>query len=131
MATNATLTFQGSDPAIKVLNMDIGFSQNTDYTGKPTGRPHANDIHLVVESTSDTQIIDWMASPGGTKNGKIEIVLKNNVRKTIEFRNAYCVEYRESFSFLGSGDVQMNISFTISVEEIIIDGVSVSNVNVK
>ncbi len=124
MALDATLTFTDSkgksQNSIKVLECDFGFTQGTDSTGKPTGRPLLKNINVVVETSADTQIADWAVSFGGTKKGKIEINLNNNVKKTIEFANAYCVQYHESFSSHG-GDTPMFISFTISPEEITID----------
>ena len=32
--------------SLKVLEMDFGFSQNIDNTGKPTGRPLINNINI-------------------------------------------------------------------------------------
>ena len=99
MALDATLTFTDSkgksQTSIKVLECDFGFTQSVDSTGKPSGRPLINNINLVVETSGDTQIADWMVSFGGTKKGKIVINLNNNIRKTIEFANAYCVHYHE------------------------------------
>ena len=132
MALDATLTFTDSkgksQTSIKVLECDFGFTQSADNTGKPTGRPLINNINLVVETSADTQITDWMVSFGASKKGKIEINLNNNVKKTIEFANAYCVQYHESFNSHG-GDTPMFISFTISPEEITIDeNIFISNI---
>ena len=79
----AELLLKGSNKAIKVLEVDYGFTQYTDETGKTSGFPTGGTINLVVESTEDTQIIDWMISPEGMKNGKIEILLKK--KKIIKF----------------------------------------------
>ena len=116
----AELTLKGSNKAIKVLELDYGFTQYIDETGKISGFPTGGTINLVVESTEDTQIIDWMIHPTATKDGKIEIQLKK--KKIVKFENAYCIQYHESFSHMG-GDQPMSISFTISAEGIYIDGV--------
>ena len=119
----AELLLKGSDKGIKVLDLDYGFTQYTDETGKPSGYPTGGTINLVVESTEDTQIIDWMIDPKAMKNGKIEIHLKK--KKIIKFENAYCIQYHESFSHMG-GDQPMSISFSLSAEGIFIDGVGFS-----
>ena len=132
MAVSATLTFKGagggSQASLKVLDFDFGFTQQVDSTGKPTGRPLITNINLNVETTEDTQIIDWMTSFGATKDGTIEVNLKNNVRKTIKFEKAYCVYYHESYNAHGE-DQAMHISFTISPENVEIDdNIFISNI---
>jgi hypothetical protein len=132
MAFNATLSITSASgkaqTSLKVLEMDFGFSQNIDNTGKPTGRPLINNINMVVESTSDTQIADWMVSFGATKDGKIELELRNNVKKTLVFKKAYCIQYHESFNHQG-GESPMHISFTISPEEVELDdSIYISNI---
>jgi len=114
----AKLIFDQSDKQITVYQMDFGFTQYTDDTGKPSGYPTGGTINMVVESTNDTQLIDWMLEPNALKNGKIEIQMKN--KKVIKFENAYCVQYHESFNYQG-GDQPMTISFTISAETITVD----------
>ena len=132
MAFNATLSITSSSgkaqTSLKVLEMDFGFTQNVDNTGKPTGRPLISNINMVVESTSDTQVADWMVSFGATKDGKIEIELRNNVKKTIKFSKAYCIQYHESFNHQGE-ESPMHISFTISPEELELDdNIFISNI---
>jgi len=105
--------------SIKVLEMDFGFTQNTDNTGKPTGRPLINDLNLVIESTDDYQIVEWMIHPIAKRKGRIDIHLQNNIIKTIKF-TGYCVQYHESFNYQGD-QTPMHISFTISVENISLD----------
>lgn len=132
MAFNAILSILDSSgqaqTSLKVLEMDFGFVQNTDNTGKPTGRPLINNINMVVESTNDTQIADWMVSFGGVKDGKIEINLRNNVKKSVKFKDAYCIQYHESFNHQGE-ESPMHISFTISPAEIELDdNIFISNI---
>ncbi len=120
----AELLLKGSKKAIKVLDLDYGFTQFTDETGKTSGYPTGGTINLVVESTEDTQIIDWMISPTAVKSGKIEIQLKK--KKVVRFENAFCVQYHESYSHMG-GDQPMSISFTLSAEGVYVDGVGFFN----
>ena len=118
---DATLQLDEGMP-IKVLQLDYSFTQYTDDTGRPTGNPTGGMINMVVESTTDTQLLDWMLIPAGTKNGRVEMTIKTN-RKTIEFKDAFCIQFSESFSHMG-GDEPISISFTLSAAEITIDGIS-------
>lgn len=114
----AKLILSGSGQPLKVYSFDYGFTQYTDDTGKPTGYPTGGNINFLVESTPDTALIDWMLSATAVKSGKIEVGNKDRV---IEFKNAVCIQYHESFNHMG-GSQPMTISFTISAEEINIDG---------
>jgi hypothetical protein len=114
------LIFEASNKVIKVLEMDYGFTQNIDETGSITSYPAGGTINLVIETTEDTQILDWMINPRAKKSGRIEIQLKK--KKVVKFKNAYCIQYHESFSHLG-GEQPMSTSFTISAEKISIDNI--------
>ncbi|MCD4730254.1 MAG: hypothetical protein K8R74_06630, partial [Bacteroidales bacterium] len=83
-----------------------------------TGNPTGGTINMVVAATKDTTLIDWMLSNKALKNGKIEV---DKNKKVVEFTNAECIQYHESFSHMG-GDQPMSISFTISVETMKVDG---------
>ncbi len=121
MATDAKLSFTDSSgnaqTSIKILECDFGFSQDINQqTLTPSGAVRINNINLVVESTKDTQLADWMVSPHSKKKGKIELTIQNNVKKTIEFEDAYCAHYHESFNHLGGeSPMQISISFTARV----------------
>lgn len=116
----AKLIIDQSDKQITVYQLDFGFTQYTDDTGKPSGYPTGGTINMVVESSNDTQLIDWMLKADAKKSGKIEIQMKS--KKVIGFKNAYCVQYHESFNYQG-GDQPMTISFTLSAESISVDNI--------
>jgi hypothetical protein len=118
---DAKLIFDQSDKQITVYQIDLGFTQYTDDTGKPSGYPTGGTINMVVEGSTDTQLIDWMLKADAKKSGKIEIQMKKV--KVISFKNAYCVQYHESFNYQG-GDQPMTISFTRSAETITVDSKS-------
>tara|TARA_Y100000031_G_scaffold157053_1_gene215417 strand:+ start:5617 stop:6030 length:414 start_codon:yes stop_codon:yes gene_type:complete len=127
MAFDARLVFVDTDgneisDSIKVLQCGFGFTQNIDHlTGRPNARVRINNINLVVESSRDTQLADWMVTELAEKTGKIEFTIQNNISKTIEFEEAYCIQYNESFSYLGS-ESPMSIGITFSAMRIILDG---------
>lgn len=124
MATDAKLSFTDSSgnaqTSIKVLECDFGFSQDINqHTLLPSANVRINNINLVVESTKDTQLADWMITPQSMKKGKIELTIQNNVKKTIAFEEAFCSEYHESFNHLGGeSPMQISISFTARLIEL-------------
>ena len=125
MAFNATLSFTdsggGADSSFKVLSCNFGFTQNTDYlTGKPNARVIINNINLSIESTKDTQLADWMVNQQSTKNGKVEFNIQDGERKTLEFEDAFCVAYNESFVNVGESPMTIDISFT--ARKVFLDG---------
>lgn len=123
MATDAKLSFTDSSgnaqTSIKVLECDFGFSQDINqHTLTPTSQVRINMINVVVESTKDTQLADWMIS-NTQKKGMIELTIQNNVKKTIAFEEAYCAQYHESFNHLGGeSPMHISISFTARVIEL-------------
>jgi Hemolysin coregulated protein Hcp (TssD) len=117
MAFLAKISIDGNEE-INVLNCDFRFTQATDATGKPTSIPQGGFISLVVESTRETEIFDWMISPASTKHGVITFYRRDmfSKLKTLSFNDAYCVDYHESFDH--KGEHPMQISFTLSAKKL-------------
>jgi Hemolysin coregulated protein Hcp (TssD) len=117
MAFLAKLTIDGGED-MNVLNCSYRFTQSTDSTGKPTSIPHGGYISLVVESTKSTDIFDWMINATGKKNGVITFYRRDmhSKLKTLDFGEAYCIDYQEMFDH--KGEHPMQISFTISAKKI-------------
>jgi hypothetical protein len=116
MSFIAKLHLDGEE--INVLHCGFRFTQATDTTGKPTARPQGGNINLLVESTGSTDLFDWMIKPTQQKNGKITFYRRDTMSKlkTLEFTDAVCVEYYETFDH--NGDTPMQIQLTISAHEI-------------
>lgn len=131
MAFEAKLFFTDSDgkatgDSLKVLECDFGFTQNVEHlTGEPNAYPMINNISVVIESTNDTQLTDWMVSPKAARDGKIEFNIRNNNKKILKFKEGYCIQYHESFNHLGE-ESPMHINITISTKSVSIDDVGLS-----
>jgi type VI protein secretion system component Hcp len=108
--------------ALTVLHCSYRFTQQTDGTGKPVSVPHGGFINLVVESTSETSFFDWMINPTQTKNGSITFYRRDSMSKlkTIDFTEAYCVDYSEIYNH--EGDHPMQVQISISAKEITLNG---------
>jgi Hemolysin coregulated protein Hcp (TssD) len=116
MSFIARLKIDGEE--INVLHCGFRFTQVTDSTGKPTAIPQGGNINLVVESSGGTELFDWMISPTQTKSGTITFFRRDTSSKlkTLEFTDAHCVDYYETFDH--TGDNPMQIQLTISAHEI-------------
>ena len=101
-----------------VLNCSYSFHQNVDATGRPSSDVRGGMIHLTVESTEDTSVLEWMNDPHAFKDGKVTFFKRDqdSKMKELEFKSAACVEYSESFDANNANP--MTMSFTISAKEI-------------
>ena len=119
MSFIAKLKIDGDE--MNVLHCGFRFKQNTDATGKPTAIPQGGGINLVVEGDGSTDLFDWMISPTQTKSGSITFFRRdtNSKLKTLEFSDAHCVDYYETFDHTGNNPLQ--IQLTLSAREIKLD----------
>lgn len=103
---------------LTVLHCGFRFSQATDVTGKPTAIPQGGTISLTVESDADTHLFDWMINPTQTKSGTITFFRRDasSKLKTIEFIDAHCVDYYETYDHLGEHPMQ--IQMVLSAHEV-------------
>jgi len=103
---------------MNVLHCGFRFTQGIDATGKPVAIPQGGTIHLTLESSGDTDLFDWMVSPAQTKSGSIIFYKRDNNSKlkTLEFTDAHCVDYYETFDHVGENPMQVQIS--ISAREV-------------
>ncbi len=101
-----------------VLHCAYGFTQVTNSNGKPTGMPRGGSINLILESNGSVDLFDWMITPTLTKSGIVTFFRNDNMikSKTLEFTDAYCVNYYETFSHQGTSPMQ--IQLTISAHKI-------------
>ena len=109
--------FGGSE--YDVLCSNFEFSRNTDSKGKPSSNVLGGRVHLVIESTEDTTVIESMLN-GQFKPVEGKIVFKKTDEdakmKEVTFKNAYVVNYKETLDV--TNDVPMRIDVTFSAEEI-------------
>lgn len=116
MSFIAKINIDGEE--LNVLHCSFRFTQITDATGKPTAVPQGGNIKILLESTGSTNLFDWMISPTQTKSGEIIFYRRDSMSKmkTIEFSEAHCVDYYESFDSEGKNPMQIQI--VVSAREI-------------
>lgn len=116
MSFVAKLKIEGEE--MNVLNCGFRFTQITDASGKPTSIPQGGTVNLVIESDADTNLFDWMISPTQTKSGTVTFFRRDNMSKlkVLEFADAHCVDYYETFDH--QGDHPMQIQLILSARDI-------------
>lgn len=108
------------DNTMNVLNCSFEFDQGADQTGKPSQKPRGGQVTLLIESTNQTDFLEWMISPNMTKNGEITFYKRDNMSslKTLTFTDAYCLNYREDFDAISNEPLKTRIK--LSAREITI-----------
>lgn len=128
MILTARLYLEGHElegEGIPLLSCDYSFTQEIDERGLPLSVVKGGVINLSFKSLEDEEIIWWMISSQADKNGKILFAGEEGekVFKTVEFTDARCVYYHESFS----RDSDMMNEISISARELTVSGVSHKN----
>ncbi|MFV0484391.1 MAG: type VI secretion system tube protein TssD, partial [Bacteroidales bacterium] len=122
----ATLELGGKE--FDVLYSNYEFSRNTDGKGKPSSNILGGRVHVQIESTADTSVIEGMLnSQFKAVEGKIvyKKTEEDSKMKEIEFKNAYIVHYKETLDV--NNEVPMVINVTFSAETINIGNAALDN----
>jgi len=128
MVLTARLIIDGHESGnvgIPLLSCSYSFTQDIDQRGLPKTEVKGGVITLVINSIDDQEIMQWMFSAKADKSGKIAFSGEETekVFKTLEFKDARCIAYHESFV----RDSEMVEEITISAREVTISGVTHSN----
>jgi hypothetical protein len=110
---------------IPLKTCEFSFSQDVDQRGLPESSVRGGIIKLTYGSFDDPEILWWMVSSLADKNGKILFtgVESSKAFKTLEFNDARCVFYRETFN----RDEEMITELTISARSITVSDVNHTN----
>lgn len=116
MSFKATLDIDGDQ--YRVLNCSYSMHQDIDETGRPSSVARGGVVNLVVESTDDTSLFEWMCDSYQRRDAKVTFNKRDedSKLKELEISEAYMVDYEESFDNVGNG--AMVQSFTLSARDI-------------
>ncbi len=126
MSFLSTLTIDDTD--YKVLKCHFGMNQSIAKNGMAIQNPTGGGlIDIIIESTSSTDLFDWMVSANKKKNGSITFYRRDAMSrlKRLDFTDALCVRYDEDFDHDGASPMTTRV--TISAREIVLEDVTVSN----
>ncbi len=109
---------QDESNEITVLAADYEFVQPIDSQSYPKGLPKPNVLRVVVESSKDNRLIEWMVSPLMTKSVQILFYGDTGATlRTIEMKDAYCIGYRETFDADSSVPMKITLRLAEAKEE--------------
>ncbi len=126
MSFISTLTVDDTD--YNILKCHFGMNQSVAKNGMAVQNPTGGgiiDIHL--ESTSSTELFNWMANANLKKNGSITFYRRDAMsrQKRLDFTDALCIKYDEDFDYDGTNPMVTRV--TISAREIVLEDVTVTN----
>lgn len=102
-----------------VLQCNFSLSRDVDAKGRPSSGVYGGTIHLEVESTEDTSVIESMVnSQYKPFSGKITFKKSEEdaKMKELSFEDAYIIQYNEGINVVGSNP--MTLSFVISARKL-------------
>jgi hypothetical protein len=116
MSFKATFKVDGNE--YRVLSCSYSLRQEIDNTGRPSSTSRGGVISLVIESTDDTSLFEWMCDSYMRKDAVVTFNKRDEdgKMKELEITEAYMVSYEETFDNAGSG--AMNESFSLSAHSI-------------
>lgn len=115
MAFKATLQLGSKE--YDVLQCSFSLNRDVDAKGRPSSGVYGGTIHVEVESTEDTSVIESMVnSQFKPFSGKVVIKKTDEDAKMKElfFSNGYIIQYNEGISVVGNHP--MTLSFVISAQ---------------
>jgi hypothetical protein len=116
MSFIAKLQLQNEDE-INVIRCGFRFNQTIDVTGKAASRPMGGTINIILSSINHPGLFEWMINPQQKKSGRITFIRYDTMSKlkTLEFENALCVEYHETFDPEGEHPITLQITLSAHV----------------
>ncbi|WP_019668315.1 type VI secretion system tube protein TssD [Eudoraea adriatica] len=125
MAFKAELKL-GSD-TFKLLSCSYALHRNVGPSGRPQSDVTGGTFSFMIESTTNTFFTEWMLDIHKGKDGDL-IFYKHDedaAAKTLKFKNAYVIDYSETFQ--ADGGAAMYASVVITAEELDVAGTPHSN----
>lgn len=111
----------------EVMKVSYTFNQAVDKEGQMTGIVRGGNITVRVKALNDgnTHLLNWMLKSDMHKAGEIVFVetMTRTTMKTIRFRKAYCVDYRDYWEDqTENSDLGHYEEFTLSCQDIEVVG---------
>ncbi len=116
MSFKSKITIDGNEHV--VLSCSFKLHQEVDETGRPSSVSRGGIIRVVIESTDDTSLFEWMCDSYMRKDGTVTFNKRDEdaKMKELNFTEAYMVFYEEEFDHAGIG--AMKTTFELSAREI-------------
>lgn len=85
--------------AARAVHVKYEAYRTSDQTGRPSSVPRPGKVHITVETTDSTKLFDNMADGYTPFSATIKYYKTDSkaIMKTVTIKNAYVVNYEESF----------------------------------
>jgi hypothetical protein len=106
--------FKTDGKEYNVLSCSYGMNQDYDVTGRPSSVTRGGIVNLVLESTDDTGLFEWMCDSYMKKDATVTFNKRdqNAKMKELEIKEAYMVGFNESFDSTGSGAMIQSLTLS-------------------
>ena len=103
-----------------ILNVEYEISQSVDDDLRPIRAPRCGTIHILLESSSDNNLVEWAMSHKMMKEGKITFYRRDasSQMKSVSFKDGFCVYLKEIFTSDGKNPMVTRI--TVAAREMTI-----------
>ena len=110
--------FEVSGKKLVVKHCSYDLTQEVDATGRPSSITRGGRIRLIVESTGETDLFEWMVNNFERKDGTVTFFKRDSDAelKKLNFKEGYLVKFEESFD--SDDKSPMTVAFTISAREL-------------
>ena len=118
MSFRAKLNFESKE--YDVLKCHYNIQREVDSKGRPSSNLYGGKIHITVESTPDTTVMDKLSTQFKPNTGSIEFKKgdEDAKMKELKWENGYIVGYNESIFIVG--EFPMCTEIIISAQKITI-----------
>ncbi len=108
--SNVSIEVDGKSHPVQSFSYQL--RQHADHTGQPASETMGGEMHFTLESTDQNEFLEWMVDSFMRKDGKVIINKPNNEGKLkeFEFKEAFMIDFSESFSESGAGSISMSLS---------------------
>lgn len=112
MSIQAILHFDGKQ--LNIHQVQYGFKQNADDTGRPSYNPRFIGLDLVVEATKDNDFWEWVIHNYLAKQIKIQFIprLMGSKSRIVEFIDAHCIHYTLNYNSTNTELVTITLKIT-------------------
>lgn len=112
----------------EVNRFSWSISQNTDALSRPDARVQGGQLYVELDSQPDDLLHHWALDDTKKLEGKLLVFESDSlsVRKTVAFRDAFCVGLHKSFDGSGSSK-SMTMSLTLSADQLSCGEVTIDN----
>lgn len=92
------VTFKVDGEEYEVAKLGYSLDQNVDNIGRAAGEVRGGTISVTLRSLDNEARYSWMVAPDMKKSGEIIFYDgPDSVIKTLEFKDAFCVGYSETY----------------------------------